>query len=572
MPLVKSHSAQPEGRTVSLLIMAAIAACVSILAVSWFHTGATRRLNESRDLVENSRAVSSALQTNTQRLDRLESSLRIYQLTHQYDDLRSAQTNATSLTAGAANLRNLIVDNPQQSQRALDLSNDIAALTKTVGGLNPQSEIPAQEILHCREALSLLQTTQNHLLAQRLKDQEYNSSRNVLFTIGFAAFSLVIVIALFGFILRDAVRRHRYERELFDANEKLATTIRALERQARETNLMKSAREELQLCTSLEQTQQCAARAFEQLLPATAGAICIISNSRQAVELVAVWNCPPAFSDSFALDACCGLRSGHARWRKPGRSEVHCAHFRSKPPESYACLPLAAHGETLGMVYIECPSPGISAMVEAHQEPLDSMIELISMSIAGLNLRNRLEQQSIRDSLTDLFNRHFMEIALERELSRAARQRKPLAVLMLDVDHFKHFNDTFGHEAGDFVLREVAETMRETVRNEDIVCRYGGEEFVVILPEMGLDAAMERAEELRRMVSQIRMRYRGEDLKEVRVSIGVAIYPEHADSMGQILRAADGALYQAKHSGRNCVTLALPAEAPNLSPSIVRAG
>jgi diguanylate cyclase (GGDEF)-like protein len=572
VPLAKPHSAQPEGRTVSMLILAAVGACISILAVTWFHTGATRRLNESQDLVQHSQTINFALQADLQRVDRIESSLRMYQLTQEYENLHSAQMNTSSLAAGAVNLRNLVADDPQQSQRAQDLSNEIAALSNTVAALNPQSAIPSEEILHCRETLSLLHATESHLLSERLKDLGQNASRNDLFTIGFAAFSLVIVVALFGFILRDAVRRHRYERDLFDANEKLATTIRALERQAREANLVKAAREELQLCTGLEQTQQCAARAFEQLLPATSGVLCLISNSRLAVELVANWNGSPAFSDSFALDACCGLRSGHTRWRKPGYSEVHCAHFRGTPPEFYACIPLAAHGETLGMVYIECPSPGVAAMVEAYQEPLDSMVELISMSIAGLNLRNRLEQQSIRDSLTDLFNRHFMEIALERELSRAARQQKPLAVLMLDVDHFKHFNDTYGHEAGDFVLREVAETLRETVRNEDIVCRYGGEEFVVILPEVGLEAAMERAEDLRRMVSQIRMHYRGEDLKEVRVSIGVAIYPEHAESMGQILRAADSALYQAKHSGRNCVTLALPAETQNYSPSIVRAG
>ena len=572
MPLAKPHSVQPEGRAVSLLILVAVGACISILAVTWFHAGATRRLNESQDLVQHSHTVNSSLQTAMQRVDRIESSLRMYQLTQEYENLRSAQTSTASLGAGAVNLRSLVADNPLQSQRVDLLSNEIAALSNTVAGLTPQGSMPSDKILRCRETLSLLQMTESHLLADRLKDLGQNSSRNFLFTIGFAAFSMVIVLALFGFILRDAVRRQRYERDLFDANEKLATTIRALERQAREANLMKAAREELQLCTGLEQTQQCAARAFEQLLPATSGVLCLISNSRQAVELVASWNGSSAFSDSFALDACCGLRSGHTRWRKPGQSEVHCAHFHDKAPEYYACIPLAAHGETLGMVYIECPSPGVAAMVEAHQEPLDSMVELISMSIAGLNLRHRLEQQSIRDSLTDLFNRHFMEIALERELSRAARQHKPLSVLMLDVDHFKHFNDTFGHEAGDFVLREVAETLRETVRNEDIVCRYGGEEFVVILPEVGLEAAMERAEDLRRMVSQIRMRYRGEDLKEVRVSIGVALYPEHAESMGQILRAADSALYCAKHSGRNCVTLAQAAETPNFSPTIVKAG
>ena len=135
-------------------------------------------------------------------------------------------------------------------------------------------------------------------------------------------------------------------------------------------------------------------------------------------------------------------------------------------------------------------------MVDANLGALQQMVELASIGIAGLNLRSKLEHQSIRDSLTGLYNRHFMEIALDRELRRATRHQQPLAVLVLDVDHFKAFNDTHGHEAGDVVLREVAGTLRETVRSEDIVCRFGGEEFVVILPELSTEEALARAESL----------------------------------------------------------------------------
>jgi diguanylate cyclase (GGDEF)-like protein len=196
-------------------------------------------------------------------------------------------------------------------------------------------------------------------------------------------------------------------------------------------------------------------------------------------------------------------------------------------------------------------------MVDANMGPLQEVIELASISIAGLNLRGKLEHQSIRDGLTGLFNRHFMEIALERELRRAARHNKPVAILMLDIDHFKEFNDTYGHDAGDTVLRELGEALLQSVRNEDILCRYGGEEFVAIMPELSLDAAMERAESLRRMVSEMRVRIRGESLREITLSIGVAVYPQHAETLEEVLRAADRALYEAKHLGRN---RAIPAE------------
>ena len=183
------------------------------------------------------------------------------------------------------------------------------------------------------------------------------------------------------------------------------------------------------------------------------------------------------------------------------------------------------------------------------------LAELASLSIASLNLRAKLEGQSIRDGLTGLFNRNFMEIALERELHRAARQGTPVAVMMLDVDHFKLMNDTFGHEAGDIVLREVAECFRRSLRDEDIICRYGGEEFVVIMPDANEETAVRRAEMIRSAVSEIRTHYRGELLGSVTISVGIAMYPDAGKDGGNLIQVADGALYRAKHAGRNQVML-----------------
>lgn len=146
-----------------------------------------------------------------------------------------------------------------------------------------------------------------------------------------------------------------------------------------------------------------------------------------------------------------------------------------------------------------------------------------------------------------------MEIALEREINRANRQGKQVAVMMLDIDHFKQFNDTFGHAAGDIVLREVAECMRLGVRSEDIVCRFGGEEFVVIMPEISTRAAFDRAELLRRMVGDLSLRFHGQPLRQITISIGLAMYPDNSDSPEELLRSADHAMYAAKNKGRNRV-------------------
>jgi len=183
-------------------------------------------------------------------------------------------------------------------------------------------------------------------------------------------------------------------------------------------------------------------------------------------------------------------------------------------------------------------------------------MELSSMWIAGLNLRARLEEESIRDGLTHLFNRRFMEIALERELRLAARRKGELSLLMLDIDHFKRFNDTFGHEAGDQILREVSEILRESVRTEDIVCRYGGEEFLVILPGMGAEASFHRAEDIRQRVSKMRLDFHREAPKEVTISIGVSTYPQAGQAVEELVRSADRALYSAKERGRNRVVAA----------------
>jgi diguanylate cyclase (GGDEF)-like protein len=149
-----------------------------------------------------------------------------------------------------------------------------------------------------------------------------------------------------------------------------------------------------------------------------------------------------------------------------------------------------------------------------------------------------------------------MEETLERELRRAERRKVPLGIIMFDLDHFKKFNDTFGHAAGDIVLRETGAFLRASVRAEDIACRYGGEEFVVILPEAPLDDTLKRAEQLREGIKQLQVRYRDQTLGAVTVSLGVAVFPEHGSTTEAIMKAADAALYRAKTEGRDRVVAA----------------
>jgi diguanylate cyclase (GGDEF)-like protein len=179
--------------------------------------------------------------------------------------------------------------------------------------------------------------------------------------------------------------------------------------------------------------------------------------------------------------------------------------------------------------------------------------ELAKRNREAALLREKLREQAMRDKLTGLYNRHYVEEWFDLELRRAQRHGRPIAAILLDIDHFKRFNDSFGHEAGDLVLRELAGALGRSTRGSDVASRYGGEEFLVLLPECPFDAALRKAEQMREEVAKLELRYDDRPLGPVTVSLGVAAFPDHAKESAELLRHADEALYLAKQSGRNRV-------------------
>jgi diguanylate cyclase (GGDEF)-like protein len=535
-----------------LFIFICLGAIISTVIYADAHnsTSPINPVSDTQDVLLNLAGVS-------QQLDRIELDARLYRFTGDEDHLRLAQGATVTLNTVLLRLQQELADQPDLAHQSAELSTRALALTTALNRLTPNSGSVRDQVVDCRRVLNLMQDEQRRLLTQRQQEVQRNDLYGLARRITVIVIGTALVLTLFGFLIRDMIRRGRFEDQISEANERLRQTVQRLEDQAWESKLVIAARDEISLCQDTKLAEEVTIRYMAELLPGTGGALCIINNSRQALESVGTWGGVDAvIFDGFAPDTCCGLRSGRIRWRRPERSEVHCTHFAGKPPERYVCLPLTAHGETLGILTVELPTPEAAAQAEARESTLISLGEMTAMAISGLNLRQKLESQSIRDSMTGLFNRSFMEIALEREMNRAGRQGKQIAVMMLDIDHFKQFNDTFGHEAGDVVLREVAETTRLGVRGEDIVCRYGGEEFVIILPEITTRAAMERAELLRRMVSDLALRYRGQPLRQVTISIGVAIYPDSSEIPDDLLRNADHAMYAAKHKGRNRVAVA----------------
>ncbi len=544
-----------KNRTITYLILAGTGVLFAVGAAGWMRYEAARQLNASDSLIQHLQDVTSILRRESQRIDRIGSAIELYQVERDNDKFRTAQTSSVALYSDALSLQQQVRDDAVQLRYAQQLASQANALVSSVNALTPSSPAPTAQLLACRETVTLMLKTQQQLLHKAVTQFSNIGVRSMALTVGFTVFAVIVVLVLFGILIRDAYFRQHNQRQLAETNQLLATTIRTLQRRAHESELLTLSRDELQLCMKPEQVRQSTACSLQKLLPGTTGSICEISRSRQWVEVQARWNGASALPDNFPLESCCGLRSGHERWRKPGQSEVHCSHFTSTAPDNYVCLPMIAHGDTLGMVYVECPSAGIAAMVEEQVAALHDMVEMASMTIANLNLRNDLEQQSIRDGLTGLFNRRFMEVALDRELSRAHRHEKQLALLMVDLDHFKEINDALGHEAGDGVLRQAAQIMNRLVRSDDIICRYGGEEFVVILPEISLENACARAERIRSAMSDIQLHFGEEELRKVTISIGVALYPQHGTTAEQLLRASDRALYAAKNQGRNRVVV-----------------
>jgi diguanylate cyclase (GGDEF)-like protein len=549
----------PSSRAVRLLIVSAIGALGFTCGGGLVVYLNVKHMVEVRAWIDHSQSVLNNLQTASQRLERVGYMMQLHQSKRDFDELRSAQSTAAAMEVSGLNLEHLVQDNPSQSQHASTLLIAIRELSTALDANKDTIIIPEREIRNGRTAISLLQEEERRLSKQRSDEEQKSILKSILLGGAFLGCSLLVILILFGFQIRDAIRRRFFEQRLSAANDHLEQTIGELKSRGEEASLLRTARDELQLCVTSAQAQSCCTRYLQALVPGSSGATVILNNSKTMLEISATWGETAALADGFGIEACCSLRTGRPRWRRPDDSEIHCSHFVGIPPERYLCVPLVAQGDTLGFAYLSFPTVEIADAARSRVLMLYEIVELASMAIAALQLKLKLENQSIRDSLTGLFNRRFMEVALERELHRASRRGVSVALLMLDVDHFKDFNDTFGHEAGDVVLREVGDCFLQSVRSEDIVCRYGGEEFVIILPEISEIHAAERAEKIRAQVNKLRVQHKGKPLGPVSISVGLAIYPSPANSPDELLRLADLALYEAKRGGRNKVQIALEA-------------
>ena len=352
--------------------------------------------------------------------------------------------------------------------------------------------------------------------------------------------------------------------ELRQTYKQLSQRTSEVEARGRTIDLLGRMAHRLQSCRNEEELSEMVRRFAALILPGIPGALFLLNNSRNVLRAAARWNDPTSTGVEFSPDDCWALRRGQPHIFGTDEAEVVCAHVEATAGAGYRCFPMMAQGETLGLLYVEEPPAGESEEQKAVRATLadphriEIMVENIALALGNLRLRDALRSQSIRDPLTGLFNRRYLEESFNLEIIRAARTKAPIAVLMVDVDHFKRFNDSFGHEAGDVVLKAVGETLAANVRRGDIACRYGGEEFTVVAPGASLEDAAKRAECVREALAAIKVVHQGRALGPITCSIGVASHPAHGTVPADIIRAADEALYRAKQNGRNRVEQASP--------------
>jgi diguanylate cyclase (GGDEF)-like protein len=502
--------------------------------------------------------------------------------------------NAVGLfSARVAELERLFVDAPDRHADVRELASKFRRWQEEVAGpaiaarrrneLGTGASLVANKGSELSREISAVATRitkgQGVVVRTLLLDSKRIRSSATRWTIGVVLLTMGVTVSagvIFAVQLRrrltdledatEAIARGDFERRASSGDNdeigRLAQSFNAMaeevQERTREAAGLHKLSELLQACGTVKEAFEVIEQVVPSLLPESRGVIHLINGSRTMLEVATRFSlsCDAAGegrSEPATPNDCWAFRRGAPHRVEAGDAMPGCHHAGAES-STYVCIPLLAHGENLGMLTLS-PLPDEKRSLWAER-----LAEQIGLAVANLRLRDSLRTQAIRDGLTGLYNRRYFEEAAERELALAKRHERPVVFLVLDVDHFKRFNDTHGHDAGDHLLREVGQLLRTSVRQSDVACRYGGEEFVLILPESPAEEARRRADQVRQGFQRLGLSYQGKVLGPVTVSIGIAAYPEHGTDRETLLRNADAALYQAKGEGRDRVVMAQPIE------------
>ncbi len=542
-------------------------ALLTLMAVGAVSYRTIHGLVETANWVSQAHHVLEHLSDLRLQMDQIETGTRGYVLTLDDQYLEPYRHGVVAIHETLQELSTLVVDPVQRHSleviaalvdERLVIAHQVIEMRKS-GSLDPAIRLVqtgrGKEITdEFNRRLVGMEVYEHELLRARQQAVRAQVQRTYyVLAVGIALCALVLTAA--GIIIfRYMKDKEKAEQALQHSNEELRHSIDELERRTLEISSLSEMGDQLHSCQTVEEAHRLIAQCVPRILPGVRGALGIISNSRNLIEVAAAWGDPQLGEQVFPPEDCRALRRGRPNIVPGPESALNCRHLGGANVSSYCCLPLMAQGEAIGLLHLQADSLNAPWQSGPGQGLAGTVADQISLALANLRLREALHQQSVRDPLTGLFNRRYMEESLELELRRAERASRPLGVLMLDLDNFKSFNDAHGHEAGDRILKEFSSVLRAGVRSSDIACRYGGEEFTIILPEASLEVSRQRAEQLREDTARLNMQGQGPGL--LSVSIGVAAFPDHGTDKDQVLQAADRALYRAKREGRDRVSVA----------------
>ncbi|MES3048247.1 diguanylate cyclase [Sphingomonas faeni] len=340
------------------------------------------------------------------------------------------------------------------------------------------------------------------------------------------------------------------ERQLQIVNTELEQNTKSLRERGEVIELLGGMAHRMQAARTDDELAQIVRVFVPQVLPDIPGALYAHNNSRNCLAPVASWGGITVPIEGFAPERCWALRRGQSHSVEDPSREIVCGHVAEN--EVYHCEPLLAGGEVIGVLYLQ------GRIGAENRFRMNVLTENIASALVNHRLQRSLREQTIRDPLTSLFNRRYMEETLKLEIARSLRAGSPLSLVMCDIDHFKRFNDEFGHDAGDSVLQMVAAEMRSRFRDGDVICRFGGEEFTIIAPGTTAEALAGRVETVRRAIAELAVRHGNRTLGSTSMSFGIATWSDAMDRDGAtLIQAADMALYQSKRDGRNRATISM---------------
>jgi diguanylate cyclase (GGDEF)-like protein len=405
-----------------------------------------------------------------------------------------------------------------------------------------------------RDAITKFKDEEVRILRERNDAAELGAkeiTRSV--SVRIAVFSALMAV-LFLLVMRDSKKLRIAEQKALFAQTRLEGSLLQLQSETENSRLLNELQADFQICVSPREAYKVAATYLHKFLPGSGGTVFSLYTAENRIEAVAMW--PEEGNErypSYSTEDCCAVRGGRLHTHLESPRGLSCRHFIGESPSAYICFPLSALGETLGILHVHAPSAAL--FTPSRLTLVQQIGEYAALRLANLKLKEKLQDQSVRDPLTGLYNRRFLETTLEHELRRTGEQADGagVGIIMADIDGFKLFNDTFGHEAGDHVLREIGMLLKRSVRQKDIVCRYGGEEFLAVIPDTSPDGVVERAELVRNAIAKLELDHNGRHLGHITASFGVSFAKSNESSSDTLLRKADEALYVAKRSGCDCV-------------------